>query len=133
MKKALILLLVGIGAAGMAANKSGTRSERAQARLARALEGRVAGPPISCVYQRDLRGNSSYGDDVILFEGIGGVLYVNRPAGGCPGLDTGRALVVRTTTSRLCRGDIATVLDPVSGTEFGGCGLGDFEPWRRPR
>ena len=71
------------------------------------------------------------GDQAILFEGTGDTLYLNRPAGGCSGLAEGRALVVRTTISQLCRGDIVTVLDPVSGVEYGGCGLGDFVPYRR--
>ena len=98
--------------------------------LAEALAGRTAGTPVPCVSQRDLRSNRSVGD-AILFDGPGDIVYVNRPAGGCPSLDFGRVLITRTTSSRLCRGDIATVVDPVSGTEYGGCGLGDFVPYRR--
>ena len=98
--------------------------------LAEALAGRTAGTPVPCVSQRDLRSNRSVGD-AILFDGPGDLVYVNRPAGGCPSLDFGRTLITRTTSSRLCRGDIATVADPVSGVEYGGCALGDFVPYRR--
>ena len=105
------------------------RTDRS-AQLAQLLEGREAGAPVSCVNLRDLRGNRSAGD-AIVFDGPGGTLYVNRPAGGCPNLDFGRTLVVRSSTGRLCAGDIARVVDPVSRTEHGSCGLAEFTPWRR--
>lgn len=106
------------------------RTDRS-AQLASLLEGREAGAPVSCVNLRELRGNRSAGD-AIVFEGAGGTLYVNRPAGGCPSLDYGRTLVTRSSSGRLCAGDIARVVDPVSRTEFGACGLAEFTPWRRP-
>ena len=107
-------------------------SADAQAELARELEGRTAGDPVACVEQRDIRGNRSVGDGVILFDGPSGIVYVNRPAAGCPSLNYGRALVTRTISTRLCRGDLARVFDPTSGIEYGGCSLGDFVPYRRP-
>lgn len=105
-----------------------------EATLAAQLRGyEPAGPPVQCVSMRDLRGNRSAGEGAIVFSGTGGRLWVNRPAAGCPDLGFSRALRTRTTGTRLCRGDIATVFDPVARTEFGGCGLGDFEPYRRVR
>ena len=106
-----------------------------QDHLAAALAGyEQAGPPVSCVNLRDLRGNRSVGEGAILFEGTSSAtLWVNRPAGGCPVLDFGRTLVTHTTTSQLCRGDIADVVDPVAHIGYGGCGLGDFTPYRRVR
>ena len=53
----------------------------------------------------------------------------NQPAGGCPSLSLGRSLRTRTISTRLCQGDIVTVFDPVSGAEYGGCGLGQFVPY----
>jgi hypothetical protein len=103
-----------------------------EAKLAAALAGRIAGPAQDCVNERDLGGNESYGARVILFRGpTDDVVYVNRPSARCPGLDSGWALRVRTPAARLCRGDIATVFDPVSGTDWGGCSLGEFTPYRR--
>ena len=105
-----------------------------EARLAAQLAGyEPAGPPVSCVNMRDLQGNKSAGDAAIVFDGPGGRKWVNRPAGGCPSLEFGRALRTRTSGSQLCRNDIATVFDPVSGFNYGGCGLGEFEPYRRVR
>ena len=139
--KTIIMLSAAILAAGCAYNGGPQASARAQAQaaddeagLAAALSGRIAGPPQDCVDPRDLGGNKSYGRDVILFSGrTDDVVYVNRPAGGCSDLNFGRALKTRTTTTQLCRGDIVTVFDPISGTEYGGCGLGEFTPYRRAR
>ena len=105
-----------------------------EAKLAAQLAGYApSGPPVTCVNMRDLDGNRSAGEAAIVFDGRGGRKWVNRPAGGCPSLEFGRALRTRTSTSQLCRGDIATVFDPVARIEYGACGLGDFEPYRRVR
>jgi hypothetical protein len=136
MKNLAVLSLAALAAActGTAGDAPSEMSAVAQSRLTEELRGRVAGPPVSCVSQRDLRGNRSIGEDVILFDGRSrDVVYVNRPAGGCPELNSGRAIVTRTTSNQLCRGDIAVVFDTQSGMEFGGCGLGEFTPYRRVR
>jgi hypothetical protein len=105
-----------------------------EASLATQLRGfEPAGPPVQCVSSRDLKGNRSAGETAIVFSGIGGRLWVNRPPAGCPDLRFSRALKTRTPSTRLCRGDIATVFDPVSGIGYGSCGLGEFEPYRRLR
>jgi hypothetical protein len=127
--------IVTLGLACLAAGctgEGGVQSSRAADSTADALAGRTAGAPVGCVNLRDLRGNRSIGDGAILFEGPGGLVYVNRPAGGCPDLNSGRTLVTRTPSGRLCSGDIATVVDPVSRVNYGSCGLGEFVPYRRP-
>ena len=130
MKPFVTLLVAGL-ALGCVADDGVELSPATRAQLDAALAGRTAERPLACVAQRELRGNRSLGEDVILFEGASHTVYVNRPSGGCARLDVGRALVTRTTSSQLCRGDIATVLDPVNGTEWGACILGDFVPYRR--
>ena len=110
-------------------------AERDRASLSAALQGfEQAGPPVSCVNQRDLAGNRSAGEGAIIFQGrTSSKLWVNRPPAGCPSLDMGRALVTRTPSTQLCRGDIASVVDLTAGTQYGACGLGDFTPYRRVR
>ena len=99
--------------------------------FAAAIEGRTAGQPVDCVNLRDLGSNRSIGEALILFRShAGGTVYVNRPPAGCPDLRH-RTLVTQTPSGRLCRGDIATVIDPVSRTYHGSCGLGDFTPYTR--
>ena len=133
----LILLASVCLAAGCTTDEPGDRVDmRAddEASLASQLRGlEPDGPPVSCVSMRDLKGNRSAGETAIVFSGVGGRKWVNRPAAGCPDLRSFRALRTQTTGTRLCRGDIATVFDPVSRVEYGGCGLGDFEPYRRVR
>lgn len=125
-KVAVLVLLLG----GCMTEEGPDPSPAVEAELARALEGRVALPPGPCVNLRDLGGNRTVGD-AIIFGDNGRRIWVNRPAGGCPSLDFGRSLRTRTVTGQLCRGDIVTVFDPVTGTEYGGCGLGDFTPYDR--
>jgi hypothetical protein len=110
-------------------------SASAEAGMAAARGGRTqSGPPQSCVRQRDLGGNRSVGEDLIIFgSNTSSLVYVNRPPAGCPELRNGRALRVQTTTSQLCSGDIVEVFDPLSGVGYGSCALGDFTPYRRPR
>jgi hypothetical protein len=132
MKHFALPILCLLGACTATADTSAARSsaaERDRIELAEELRGRVAGQPQSCVQLRNLRGNHSAGD-AIIFEGQGDVIYVNRPAGGCPDLGHGRALQTRSFSTQLCRGEIATVFDPVSGIQYGSCGLGDFVPYR---
>ena len=130
MRAAIAILCAGV-AAGCMAEGPVPPSEAGAAELAAAVEGRTAGAPRSCVSQLNLGASRSAGNEAIIFEGPGDTIYVNRPAGGCPNLD-GRTLVTRTTSTQLCRGDIVAVVDPVSGTEFGSCGLADFVPYTRP-
>ena len=107
-------------------------SPQAQDRLAAALEGRVpAGPPLSCVPQRDVRGNDIIDDRTILFEGPGNTVYVNRTRTSCGGVRPWHALRLRTVGSQMCENDLVVAFDPTSGTEYGGCALGRFEPYRR--
>ncbi len=131
MRFMLLLALAGV-AAGCTVNQDVEATGDTPDGLAEALAGRVAGAPLTCVNLTDLRGNRSVGEDAIIFDGPGSTIYLNRPPGGCPRLDFGRALRTQTSSPRLCRGDIATVFDPTSGVDYGACGLGDFIPYRRP-
>ena len=101
-----------------------------QADLARILGDTVERPAVACVNLRNLGGNRTVGDAIVFGGGMRRI-YVNRPPGGCPDLTHGRSLTLRTTSGQVCRGDIVTVVDRLSGTSFGGCGLGDFTPYDR--
>jgi len=137
--KTIIMLSAVILAAGCTHNggpeagaSAQVQAAKDEADLAAALSGRIAGPPQDCVNEGDLGSYKSYGRGVIVFSGrTNDVVYVNRPAVGCLDLNFGWALKTRTTTTQLCRGDIVTVFDPISGTEYGGCALGAFTPYRR--
>ncbi|HWT13913.1 MAG TPA: hypothetical protein VN231_14260 [Allosphingosinicella sp.] len=132
MKLAALIVLAGL-AAGCTMEEPIEVAHETDGAVAEAVAGRIAGDPQSCVEMRRIRSSRAIGDDAILYEGTGDTVYLNRPAGGCQSLGMGRSLRTRTISSSLCRGDIVTVFDPVSGTEYGGCGLGDFVPYRRAR
>ena len=132
MKRTIARTMLGL-AAGFALI-GGASSGGDEDKLARKLRHyEPVGRPLSCVSLAALRGNTLVGGTAIIFQSRGSGVFVNRPEGGCPVLRMGRALQTRTGGSQLCRGDLATVWDPVSGVDYGTCPLGDFTAYRRLR
>ena len=106
------------------------RSARAQQNFDKALAGKVAGKPESCLPLYRSNDMTVSDDDTIVYRD-GRTTYVNQPLGGCNNLGNGSyALVTRSTGSQLCRGDIAKVRDMTAGITVGSCALGDFVPYR---
>ena len=101
-----------------------------EARLAKALEGRVAGEPVSCIDLHRVRSSRVITDTAIIYD-AGGTLYVNRPRAGAESLNQWDALVTRTPTTRLCSVDPVQVVNPQSGMMTGVVMLDDFIPYRR--
>ena len=128
---ALAALALTAGCAASSAEDQAIARADGEATLAAELSNyRQSGPPVSCVPLRNLGGNRSAGEGAVIF-GSGSRVFVNRPPAGCPLVRNGRALSLRTTASQICRGDIVNVFDPVSGINYGSCGLGDFTPYER--
>jgi hypothetical protein len=119
--------------ADLAAGESALMNAVDGAELAEAVAGRTAGPPRSCVRLQDVRNTRSAGRDTILFDGPGGVVYVNRTRSSCPDIRPWHAIRHRTVGTNLCANELIRVFDPNSGIEYGGCSLGEFVPWRRDR
>jgi hypothetical protein len=126
----LLTLLASAAIGGTLMAATGPGHEHHDSDLTEVTANRTALPTVDCVRIRDLGGNRTVGD-AIVFGGNRRRIYINHPPGGCPDLRSGRSLTFRTTQSQLCRGDIVTVVDLVSGTSFGGCGLGGFTPYDR--
>lgn len=105
--------------------------QRDEARLADELRGRVAGEIVSCVEARDLGGNHAVSENAVIFNGPGNLVYLNRPAGPCPGLIRDRVLVPTVASGRICAGDVARTYDPARNVRLGACVLGPFTPYRR--
>lgn len=87
--------------------------------------------PKACVIQNLIRNQRIVDDHTIYFR-EGSRWYRNDLGSACPGLTPRMAIHLRTTTNRLCEGDIITAFEPVSGAEFGSCGLGKFTPSEPP-
>src|SRR3546814_4889243 len=91
-------------------DQSPTLTAKQQATLTKALEGKVAGKPQSCMSMIPRADLQVISDDVLLYK-IGRTVYVNRMMGNCSGLTNGRTLVSNVWGSQVCRGDIARVAD----------------------
>jgi hypothetical protein len=100
--------------------------------LAEAVGNRtVAGRPQQCVQSRELGGNRGVGANIIVFDGPGQGVYVNRTRSECPRIGDWNTVVVRSTGSSLCANDIIHVVDLQNGVDYGACSLGEFTPYRR--
>ncbi len=107
-------------------------TERQAARLEAALEGKVAGEPVSCVSRYPGASLTVVSESVLLYRVSGRLIYRNDLIGSCTGLGRGDTLIIKPTGSQYCRGDIARSADLVTGSITGGCALGSFTPYRTP-
>lgn len=113
------------------ATPAAARRAKPDAELSRALAGRVAGAPVSCI---GLTGTTSTQvvDGRALIYRIGGRLYLNVPRDGADRLDDDSILVTRVTGSQLCRIDRVEFRDRLTGMYRGFAVLGDFVPYTKP-
>lgn len=107
-------------------------TEKQAARLEVALEGKVAGEPVSCVNRYSTASLTAISESVLLYRVSGRLVYRNDLIGACTGLARGDTLIVRTYGTQYCRGDIARSADLVTGSITGGCALGSFTPYLAP-
>lgn len=100
--------------------------------LARALAGRTAGQAVRCVPNFRSSEMTIIDDGTILF-GEGKTIYLQKPAGGCPGLGIGgNTLVARQfATNRMCQGDVNEVVDARNGITVGSCVFEPFIPYTK--
>lgn len=101
-----------------------------EAKLAKLLEGRVAGKPQNCIPLSTARESQIIENTAIVYR-VGSTLWVNRPEGGASSLDDGDVLVTRLSGSQLCSIDIVELRDRSSLTYNGFVSLGEFVPYRR--
>jgi hypothetical protein len=101
--------------------------------LAKLLEGRTAGKPVSCINL----GMSSSSSDSMKIPGLamayrqGSTWYVNRFQGDCKSLSDDTIVVTRTPSSQLCRGDIADLVSAAARMPVGACIFDDFVPYTK--
>ncbi len=124
---ATALALLTILPAADAGEPRHTESER----LLKLLMGKTPGKPQSCI-QLSRAGGSEVVGGSIIFRENSRRLYRNDARGGCDSRRIGSGLVFRTTSSSLCSGDVAQIVDFQSGIHEGHCVLGDFIPYDAP-
>ena len=99
-------------------------------KVAKALAGRTAGAPLSCISDR---AKMQVVDDWTILYRDRGIVYVQRPSGGCHGLSNSMSLVRNQfVTTRICRGDINQIVDLRTGFGTGACVFTEFVPYRKP-
>lgn len=126
-KVALILAAAAAVLAGPAlASKPRLTGEE---KLAKLLEGRIAGEPVSCINLHAARDTQVIDKTAIVYK-AGSTYYVNRPR-DARSLDSDDVMVTRTHSTQLCRLDTVRLHDR-SGFWFSGfVGLEDFVPYRK--
>lgn len=115
----------------MLAGSPATAAEKptGEAKLAKMLEGRVAGEPVRCLPLASSR-NSTVIDKTAIVYDVGKTLYVNRTSNPAS-LDSDDIMVTKLHTGQLCRLDTVEMRDR-SGFWFTGfVGLEDFVPYRK--
>jgi hypothetical protein len=101
-----------------------------EAALSSELAGRAAGSPQDCVSASPGSGLAPRDARTLVLR-RGDVLWVNRLAAACPGLDPATTLIVESHDGRYCRGDRISALDPGHLLPGPPCLLGPFTPYRR--
>ena len=98
-------------------------------KLAKLIEGRVAGEPQNCINTR-INSESEIIDGTAVVYGHGRTIWVNVPS-NARDLDDNDALLVRQYGANLCRQDIVTTFDNAGGFYTGNVFLSDFVPYTR--
>jgi hypothetical protein len=132
MKLAAVLASAALALTASAASaaSAATVAERGEERLARMLEGRIAGEPVSCISA--IRSNKLHViDEVGLVYDAGETVYVARPVDRRM-LSWNDVLVMdRFSSSRLCAQEPMRTIDRSGGYFTGIVFLEDFVPYSR--
>jgi hypothetical protein len=126
------ILLGGMLLAGLASAAGAAAKIDPEAKLAQSLDGRLAGEPVDCLNLRDIKSSRIINRTAILYETVGGTIYVNRPDAGRESLSDWDVLVTRTHMNRLCSIDVVDLYDSGARMRTGSVFLGQFVPYRKP-
>ena len=99
--------------------------------LAKMLDGREAGKPVSCIPSYQATETRVIDKTAIVYR-IGNTLYVNRPD-NADRLDDDDIMVTRLHTSQLCNLDVVQLHDRASFFWNGFVGLNDFVPYKKAK
>lgn len=131
MKPLLLVLPILVGACSAQVATAPVRDERAEARLATLLGGKVQGATRSCIARRDAERQEIIDENTIVYR-TGDRVIRGDIAPACGGLDRNSTLIRRSTSSDICSGEIFEIRD--SGTQLprGSCTYGEFTEYRSP-
>jgi hypothetical protein len=125
---ATILSAAILAAAPAAAAKDKPSGEE---KLAKMLDGRVAGEPRDCITLSSATSSQIVDKTAVVYR-IGSTLWVNRPKSGAESLDDyDSVLVTKLNGTRLCSIDTIELHDRASHMYTGFLSLGEFVPYRK--
>ena len=131
MRPALIAAIAALTVAAAPAFAKPRLSQEDQ--LTKALAGRVPGPPVDCIQQRDIDSTRIFDRTAVLYEMRGGTYYLNRPKGGAESLNWDKILVTDTHSSQLCSIDVVKLYDRGARMQIGFLNLDKFVPYTKLR
>lgn len=100
--------------------------------LAEVTQGRIAGPPQSCISTNPSE-NLRVIDPQTIAYGVGRTVYINRLAGPCPGMDEMNTIIVEAATGgQYCQGDRIRGREPQSIIAGPSCNLNEWIAYRQP-
>jgi hypothetical protein len=102
-----------------------------EAMMQKQLAGKVAGKAVDCLPAHVTADMIRVDDDTLLFRAGSNRVYRNELVGSCSGLGSQHYALVTNSIGggRLCRGDIARLVDLTSGIHAGSCVIGEFVPY----
>jgi len=113
-----------------AASAKQTVAEKGEARLAKLLEGRTAGAPVTCISAMNSNSLQVIDETAVVYDG-GKTIYVARPTDPRQ-LGRNDVLVIqRTSGSQLCSNDILYTVDQGTGFRTGVVFLKEFVPYTK--
>ena len=130
MRKTIATVLAAATVLSLAASADARPKIAPEAKLAKMLDGRVAGEPQDCIFLPSIRGTRVIDKTAIVYD-AGRTLWVNRPRSGAESLDDDDVLLTRLHSSSLCSIDIVELRDRYGHFYNGFVGLGEFVPYKR--
>ena len=132
MRKAFAAILAAATVMSLSVAADAKPRVSGEEKLARLLEGRVAGEPTDCIYLPRVRSSRIITDTAIVYD-AGSVIYVNRPRAGAYGLDDDDVMVTEFHGggSSLCSIDVVRLHDRSTLFYNGFVSLGEFVPYRK--
>ncbi|HUD31138.1 MAG TPA: hypothetical protein VMQ93_19910 [Novosphingobium sp.] len=131
MNKLAIAATFAVGTALLSMPAADARTKlTGEQRLAKMLEGREAGEPVSCIPYSQTQDATVIDKTAIVYR-VGATLYVNRPS-NVDRLTDDDILVTKLYGSQLCNNDTIQLRDRnVGGMWNGFLGLGEFVPYKK--
>lgn len=128
-KTALILAGAALALSGATGVSAETRTEKAEAELARMLEGRTAGEPVKCISANN-NNRIRVMEHIGIVYDAGDTIYVAR-ATDPKALDHWDVPVFQRFGSQLCANDVIRTVDRSAGHITGALFLNDFVPYTK--